>query len=50
MSKKPVKTKMLKVRLTDREANKLSRFAEKHEVSVSHIIREYIRRLPKFEE
>jgi hypothetical protein len=37
---------MLRVRLTPHENTKLENFAARHGVTVSHIIREYIRRLP----
>jgi hypothetical protein len=47
MQEKQAKSKTLRVRLTEYEENKLSRYAEKHSVSVSHVIREYIRRLPR---
>ncbi len=40
------KNNTLRVRLTDYEVTKLRNHAEKHGVSVSHIIHEYIKRLP----
>lgn len=44
--KKPSKTHMLRVRITEYEAIKLDFYAHKHEKTVSKVIREYIRRLP----
>lgn len=43
---KPNREEMLRVRLSRDEIYKLYRFADKHGVSASHVIREYIRRLP----
>jgi hypothetical protein len=41
------KTEVLRVRLTHRYRQKLKAYAAKHGVSESHIICEYIRRLPR---
>ncbi len=43
--KKPTKTYTLKVRLTEHEQAKLEAYAAKHDMSLSRVIREYIRRL-----
>jgi hypothetical protein len=47
-AKKPTKLRTLRVRTSDHEMEKLEAYAERHEVTVSHVIREYIRRLPNF--
>lgn len=44
--KKPTKVNTLRVRLTEHELQKLESYALAHGWSVSHVIREYIRRLP----
>lgn len=44
--KRAVKSTMLRVRLSEHESEKLQVYADSHGVSISHIIREYIRRLP----
>jgi hypothetical protein len=44
--KKANRVNVLRVRLSDHEFEKLKAFAESHDQNVSHIIREYIRRLP----
>jgi hypothetical protein len=44
---KPAKIKTLRVRLSQDEDAKLAQFASLHEVTISHVIREYIRRLPR---
>lgn len=44
--KRSVKSTVLQVRLSEHESEKLQAYAESHEISVSHVIREYIRRLP----
>lgn len=40
------KEKLLRIRLTDHERTKLSSYAARHGWTASHVIREYIRRLP----
>jgi hypothetical protein len=40
------KTEVLRVRLTKRYREKLKAYAASHGVSESHVINEYIRRLP----
>lgn len=37
---------VIRVRMSNHETHKLKAFAEKHGVTVSHVIREYVRRLP----
>ncbi len=44
--KKILKSNTLRVRLSEHEMNKLQTYADTHEWTVSHVIREYIRRLP----
>jgi len=46
-TRKPAHTKVLRVRITPHEDLKLDCYAAKHGVTVSHVIREYIRRLPR---
>lgn len=41
------KDKKLVLRLTQYELEKLKAFADYKEVTMSHVLREYIRRLPK---
>lgn len=45
-TKKVIKDEILRVRVTAHELRKLRMHAEKHGVTVSHVIHEYIRRLP----
>lgn len=45
-NKKPTKNTVLRVRLSNHEMTKLEKFAEKRDQTLSHVIREYIRRLP----
>jgi predicted DNA binding CopG/RHH family protein len=40
------KEKILRVRVTAHQLQKLKAYAEKHGVTASHIIHEYLRRLP----
>lgn len=40
------KEKVLRVRLTAYQLGKLRAYADKHEMTVSRVIHEYIRRLP----
>ena len=40
------KEKILRVRVTSHQFQKLKAHAEKHGVSMSHVIHEYLRRLP----
>lgn len=40
------KDNVVRVRMTAHEAVKLKAFAEKRGTSVSHVLREYVRRLP----
>ncbi len=47
---KQTKSEVLRVRLTPHELKKLKAHAEKHGTNPSHIIHEYIRRLPNPEE
>jgi hypothetical protein len=49
-SKKAVKSNTLRVRLSDHEMSKLESYAKNHEWTISHVIREYIRRLPNSNE
>jgi len=49
-AKKKIKSEILRVRLTEHYKRKLERYAEKHEVTVTHVICEYIRRLPNSSE
>lgn len=44
--KRAFRTEWLRVRLTKHEDRKLKAFAESHDRTASHVIREYIRRLP----
>lgn len=44
------KEKVLRVRLSEHEQMKLEAYATKHDISMSHVIREYIRRLPNPED
>lgn len=44
------KEKLLRVRLSEHEQVKLEAYATKHNVSMSHVIREYIRRSPNPED
>ena len=37
---------MLRVKLSEHEQVKLETYATKHNITMSHVIREYIRRLP----
>jgi hypothetical protein len=36
----------IRVRVNQHEYDKLSAYADRHEYTVSHVVREYIRRLP----
>ncbi len=45
-TKKVAKSNTLRVRLSERETTKLEAYADAHGWTVSHVIREYIRRLP----
>lgn len=44
--KKPMKSEWLRVRIDTHEKNKITAYADKHDRTVAHVIREYIRRLP----
>ena len=44
------KTKVFRARLSERQFNKLYAFAQKHEVTMTHVLHEYIRRLPNPED
>ena len=44
------KVMLLRVRLSEHEQMKLETYTTKHDVSMSHVIREYIRRLPNPED
>lgn len=46
-SESALKTNTIQIRLNDYELEKLKAYADSHSWSVSHVIREYIRRLPK---
>lgn len=41
-----IKEKVLRVRVTSHQLQKLKAYAEKHDTTVSRVIHEYIRRLP----
>lgn len=49
-SNQVAKKNTLRVRLSDHEMTKLEGYAEKHGWTISHVIREYIRRLPNQKE
>ena len=44
--KKPMKSAWVGFRTTEHAKNKLYTYAERHEVSITHVLTEYIRRLP----
>ena len=46
--KRTLKERLVRVCLSEHEYQKLNAYAEKHEVTVSHVIREYLRRLPNY--
>lgn len=46
MPKQVNKEKVFRLRLSNHEQVKLEAYAAKHDLSMSHVIREYIRRLP----
>lgn len=45
--KAPTKDAVLRVRLTEHEDKKLRAYADRHQRSISWVVREYIRRLPR---
>jgi hypothetical protein len=45
--KAPIKDAVLRVRLTEHEDKKLRAYAARHQRSISWVIREYLRRLPR---
>jgi len=46
--KRNLKERLVRVRLSEHEFQKLNAYADKHEVTVSHVVREYLRRLPNY--
>jgi hypothetical protein len=46
LGKRDKRTELLRVRVTPHEKTKLEWYAERHGSDSSHVIREYIRRLP----
>lgn len=44
--KKPMKSEWIRIRTTKHAKNKLEAYADMHGVSVTHVLTEYIRRLP----
>lgn len=44
--KKQMKSAWVRIRVTEHARKKLYAYAERHEVSVTHVLTEYIRRLP----
>jgi hypothetical protein len=49
-TKKATKSNTLRIRVSNHELTKLESYAKKHGWTISHVIREYIRRLPNREE
>ena len=45
---KNIKSEIVRVRLSKHYKQKLEKYAEKHETTVSRVICEYIRRLPNY--
>jgi hypothetical protein len=46
MGKRERRSELLRVRVTPHEKFKIEWYAERHGLDVSHVLREYIRRLP----
>jgi len=44
--KRPKKERIFRARLTDHQFNKLETFARRRGVTMTHVLNEYIRRLP----
>lgn len=44
--KRPTRKSWVRVRVNQHEYDKLSDYADRHEYTISHVVREYIRRLP----